>query len=145
MDFTLNNFDFKVDTLDNTTDIDNLLEEYVLTIKGFEVKLNNRSFQQDKAKNRSEDLDEDIAEVQAEITTKEAELANYTAGTHKHEEISIDLDSLRARLRRLNFRKSDTVAPFTLLERNADTGEAQLLLAYYTRLKEALETRKTEL
>ena len=39
MDFTLENFDFKVNTLTTVAEIDQLPEEQALQLKGFEVKL----------------------------------------------------------------------------------------------------------
>ena len=44
MDFTLENFDFKVNTLTTVAEIDQLLEEQALQIKGFEVKTKKSSF-----------------------------------------------------------------------------------------------------
>jgi hypothetical protein len=145
MDFTLENFDFKVDTLTTVAEIDQLLEEQALQIKGFEVKLSSRELQSDKSEYRSENLDQEIAEVQAIVTSKETELAALTAGTRTHENVSIELDSARARLRRLNFRKSDTLSALSLVDKNTDTGEAQLLLLFYTSFKIALEQRKAAL
>lgn len=145
MDFTLENFDFKVNTLTTVAEIDKLLDEYALQIKGIEVKLTNREFQFDKSENRSENLDEEIAEVQALVTSKETELSGLVAGTRKHEDVSIDLDGYRTRLRRLNFRKNETVSPLSLVAKNIDTAEAQLLLLLFTRFKEALEQRKAQL
>ena len=46
MDFTLENFDFKVDTLTTVAEVDQLLEEQALQIKGFEVKLGSRELHQ---------------------------------------------------------------------------------------------------
>lgn len=145
MDFTLENFDFKVNTLNSVAEIDSLLAEYAIQIKGYTAKLTNREFQQDKSEFRSDNLDEDIAEVQALIASKETELATFAAGTRNHEEIASELEGLRVRLRRLNFRKTETVSPFALVEKNVETGEAQLLLLYFTRFKEALEQRKAQL
>jgi hypothetical protein len=145
MDFTLENFDFKVDTLTTVAEIDQLLEEQALQIKGFEVKLSSRELQSDKSEYRSENLDQEIAEVQAIVTSKETELAALTSGTRTHENVAIELDSSRARLRRLNFRKSDTLSALSLVDKNIDTGEAQLLLLFYTSFKIALEQRKTAL
>ena len=59
--------------------------------------------------------------------------------------VAIELDSAKARLRRLNFRKSETLSALSLVDKNTDTGEAQLLLLYFTRFKEALELRKAAL
>ncbi len=145
MDFTLENFDFKVNTLTTVAEIDQLLEEQALQIKGFEVKLSSRELQSDRSEYRSENLDQEIAELQATIISKETELAALTLGTRAHENVAIELDSARARLRRLNFRKSETLSALSLVDKNTDTGEAQLLLMYYNRFKEALEQRKTEL
>lgn len=145
MDFTLENFDFKVNTLTTVAEIDQLLEEQALQIKGFEVKLSSRELQSDRSEYRSENLDQEIAELQATIISKETELAAFTPGTRAHENVAIELDSARARLRRLNFRKSETLSALSLVDKNTDTGEAQLLLMYYTSFKEALEQRKTEL
>ena len=39
MDFTLENFDVKVNTLTTAAEIDQLLEEQALQLKGFELKL----------------------------------------------------------------------------------------------------------
>ncbi len=39
MDFTLENFDFKVNPLTTVAEIDKLLQEQALQLKGFEVKL----------------------------------------------------------------------------------------------------------
>lgn len=145
MDFTLVNFDFKVDTLTTVAEIDQLLEEQALQIKGFEVKLSSRELQSDKSEYRSENLDQEIAEVQAIVTSKETELASLTPGTRTHENVAIELDSARARLRRLNFRKSETLSALSLVDKNTDTGEAQLLLLFYTSFKAALEQRKAAL
>lgn len=145
MDFTLENFDFKVNTLTTVAEIDQLLEEQALQIKGFEVKLSSRELQSDKSEYRSENLDQEIAEVQAIVTSKETELATLTPGTRTHENVAIELDSARARLRRLNFRKSDTLSALSLVDKNTDTGEAQLLLLFYTSFKTALEQRKAAL
>jgi hypothetical protein len=145
MDFTLVNFDFKVDTLTTVAEVDQLLEEQALQIKGFEVKLGSRELQSDKSVYRSENLDLEIAEQQAIVTSKETELAALTPGTRAHENVAIDLDSAKARLRRLNFRKSETLSALSLVDKNTDTGEAQLLLLYFTRFKEALELRKAAL
>jgi len=145
MDFTLVNFDFKVDTLTTVAEVDQLLEEQALQIKGFEVKLGSRELQSDKSVYRSENLDLEIAEQQAMVTSKETELAALTPGTRAQENVAIDLDSARARLRRLNFRKSETLSALSLVDKNTDTGEAQLLLLYFTRFKEALELRKVAL
>ena len=145
MDFTLENFDFKVNTLTTVAEIDQLLEEQALQIKGFEVKLGSRELQSDKSVYRSENLDLEIAELQASVTSKETELAALTPGTRPHENVAIELDSARARLRRLNFRKSETLSALSLVDKNTDTGEAQLLLLYFTRFNEALELRKAAL
>ena len=126
-------------------EIDQLLEEQALQIKGFEVKLSSRELQSDRSEYRSENLDQEIAELQATIISKETELAALTPGSRAHENVAIELDSARARLRRLNFRKSETLSALSLVDKNTDTGEAQLLLMYYTSFKEALEQRKTEL
>lgn len=145
MDFTLANFDFKVNTLTTVAEIDQLLEEQALQIKGFEVKLNSRELQSDRSAYRSENLDEEIAELQATVTAKTTELAALTPGTRAHENAAIELDSANARLRRLNFRKSETLSALSLVDKNTDTGEAELLLMYYTRFKDALQLRKTAL
>ncbi len=145
MDFTLENFDFKVNTLTTVAEIDQLLEEQALQIKGFEVKLGSRELQSDRSVYRSENLDLEIAELQASVTSKETELAALTPGTRPHENVAIELDSARARLRRLNFRKSETLSALSLVDKNTDTGEAQLLLLYFTRFNEALELRKAAL
>lgn len=145
MDFTLENFDFKVNTLTTVAEIDQLLEEQALQIKGFEVKLSSRELQSDKSEYRSENLDQEIAEVQAIVTSKTNELAALTPGTRTHENVAIELDSARARLRRLNFRKSDTLSALSLVDKNTDTGEAQLLLLFYMSFKAALEQRKAAL
>ena len=68
MDFTLENFNFKVDTLTTVAEIDQLLEEQAHQIKGFEVKLSKRELQSDKSEYRSENLDFEITEVQAIVT-----------------------------------------------------------------------------
>jgi hypothetical protein len=145
MDFTLENFDFKVNTLTTVAEIDQLLEEQALQIKGFEVKLGSRELQSERSEYRSENLDLEIAELQASVTSKETELAALTLGTRPHENVAIELDSARARLRRLNFRKSETLSALSLVDKNTDTGEAQLLLLYFTRFNEALELRKAAL
>lgn len=145
MDFTLENFDFKVNTLTTVAEIDQLLEEQALQIKGFEVKLGSRELQSDRSVYRSENLDLEIAELQASVTSKETELAALTPGTRPHENVAIELDSARARLRRLNFRKSETLSALSLVDKNTDTGEAQLLLLYFTRFNEELELRKAAL
>jgi hypothetical protein len=145
MDFTLENFDFKVDTLTTVAEIDQLLEEQALQIKGFEVKLSSRELQSDKSEFRSENLVEEIAELQASVTDMETELAVLAPGSRKHESVAIDLDSAKARLRRLNFRKSETFSALSLVDKNTDTGQAQLLLLYFTRFKAALEQRKAAL
>lgn len=145
MDFTLANFDFKVNTLTTVAEIDQLLEEQALQIKGFEVKLSSRELQSDRSAYRSENLDEEIAELQATVTAKTTELAALTPGTRAHENAAIELDSANARLRRLNFRKSETLSALSLVDKNTDTGEAELLLMYYTRFKDALQLRKTAL
>ncbi len=145
MDFTLENFDFKVATLNSIAEIDSLLAAQVLQIKGFEVKLSSSEFQFDKSEFRSGSLDGEITDVQAQITAKETELLSLVAGTRKYEDVAIDLDGLKARLRRLNFRKTDTLSSASLVEKNVDTGEAQLLLLYFKRFKEALEQRKAAL
>ena len=145
MDFTLENFDFKVDTLKTVPEIDELLETYALQIKGYTAKLTNREFQQDKSESRSENLDEDIVDLQALISSKKTEMNGYPDGSRKKDAIAIDLEMLEARLKKMKFRKTETVSPLLLLEKNIDTGEAQLLFAYYTRLKEALEQRKAAL
>jgi hypothetical protein len=145
MDFTIENFDFKVNTLNSKEEIDKILDDNALQIKGFTAKLTNREFQQDKTENRSENLDEDIVELQALISSKQTEMNSYPEGSRKKQEIAIDLEMYRARLNKLNFRKTDTVSPLSLFEKNIDTGEAQLLLAYYTSIKQALEQRKAQL
>lgn len=145
MDFTLANFDFKVNTLTTVAEIDQLLEEQALQIKGFEVKLSSRELQSDRSAYRSENLDEEIAQLQATVTAKTTELAALTPGTRAHENVAIELDSANARLRRLNFRKSETLSAISLVDKNTDTGEAELLLQYYNRFKEALEQRKAAL
>jgi hypothetical protein len=144
MDFSIENFDFKVNSLNSKEEIEKLLENYALRIESHEVKLTNRGFQLNKAENRSENLDEDIAELQTLIASKTTELGGYAEGSRKNQEIAIELELLNARLKKLNFRKTDTVSPLSVVEKNVDTGEAQLLLAYYTRLKDALEQRKAE-
>ena len=101
--------------------------------------------QSDRSEYRSENLDQEIAELGALVISKETELAALTPGTRTHENVSIDLDSARTRLRRLNFRKSETLSALSLVDKNTDTGETQLLLMYYTRFKEALEQRKAAL
>lgn len=145
MGFQLENFDFKVTNLENAQDIDNLLEEYNLQIKGYQVKLSNNEFKLEKTENRSDDLDEDIRELEAEIKAKETEQTSYAETDRKYTELDIALDAFRARLRSLNFRKTDKLSPALVVERNADMGEAQLLLQYYTEFKTALEQRKAEL
>lgn len=90
MDFTLENFDFKTNLLTSGTEIDELLDECGLQIKSYEVKLGNRDLQLDKAQNRTENLGEDIAEVQALIASKETELTSFAEGTRKREEVSIE-------------------------------------------------------
>ncbi len=66
MDFTLENFDFKVDTLTTVAEVDQLLEEQALQIKGFEVKLGSRELQSDRSVYRSENLDLEIEGKRAE-------------------------------------------------------------------------------
>lgn len=145
MDFTLDNFDFKTDLLTSRAEIDELLEECDLQLKTYQARLVNRDLALGKAQNRTEDLTEDIAEVQAKIVSREAEFNSLPEGAKRREELAVELDMLRARLRKMNFRKSDTASPAAVVEKNADTGEAQLMLAYYTRFKSALETRKAQL
>jgi chromosome segregation ATPase len=145
MDFTVENFDFKTNLITSRTEIDELLEEFGLQIKSYELKLGNRDLQLDKAQNRTESLGVEITQVQALIASKETEMNSFAEGTRKREEISIELDTLRARLRRLNFRKTDSASPASVVEKNADSGEAELLLKYFTRFKEALEQRKAQL
>lgn len=109
------------------------------------VKLSSRELELDKTENKSENLDEDITELLAMIASKETEIKGLPAGTRKNEEISIDLDTLRARLRRFNFRKTETVSALSIVEKNISTGQAQLMLAYYNELKTALDLRKAQL
>lgn len=131
--------------MDTTTDIDSLLEEYDLQIEGYQVKLSNNQLKLEKTENHNDDLQEDIRELEAAISVKESEQAGYAEGDRKYQELDIALDVLKARLRQLNFRKTDKLSPALVVERNADMGEVQLLLQYYTQLKNALEQRKTEL
>lgn len=74
MDFTLANFDFKVNTLTTVTEVDALLALQVLQIKEFEVKLSNNELLLNKWESRSGSIDAEIAEVQALIPGKESDL-----------------------------------------------------------------------
>mgnify|MGYP001070721725 CR=1 FL=1 len=146
MDFTIENFDFKVSDLGTVEEVNTLLEEYDLQIKAYNVKLETNELKLTRAENRSDTLAEDIQDVEAQITAKQTELANLTSGSRKHEEASIALDGLNFRLRGLKFRRDGSAnTPLAVVESNADLGEARLLLDYYTKFKEALEQRKTAL
>lgn len=145
MTITLADFSFKIEELLDVAEVDKLIEENDLRLQGLRVKLDSRSYRLNKRENRSEDLDEDIAELENKITGRESDLANETPGSVKHEEIEIELDGLRADLRKLKFRRRQKTPPSQVVESTIDAGEAQLLLDYYTELQTALEARKTEL
>lgn len=144
MDFTIADFDFKVGDLSTAEEVDKLLDEYNLQIEALTVKLSTGELQLKRAENRSDNLIEDIQEVEAKIATKETELASLPDGREK-ERTSIEIDGLKYRLRGLQFRRGDSSSPLAVVERNADTGEAKLLLDFYTKFKTALTQRKTAL
>ncbi|HAS39837.1 MAG TPA: hypothetical protein DCS93_05130 [Microscillaceae bacterium] len=145
MNITLDNFDFKVSSLTEVAEVDKLLAEYDLQIKSREARLGNREVQLQRAETRTDNLDEDILELEALIATKEFELTKYPAGSNKHGEISVNLGVDKARLEALKFRRNGNVSPVVVVERNADAGEEQVLLAYYKQFRDALLARKTAL
>lgn len=71
MDFTIADFDFKVGDLSTAEEVDKLLDEYNLQIEALTVKLSTGELQLKRAENRSDNLIEDIQEVEAKIATKE--------------------------------------------------------------------------
>lgn len=145
MNITLDNFDFKVSNLTELADADKLLAEYELKIKVHEGRLGNREVQLKRAETRTDNLDEDILELEALIATKEFELTKYPEGTNKHNEIKVNLGVDKARLEALKFRRNGSESPIVVVERNADSGEEQILVAYYKQFRDALLQRKTEL
>jgi len=147
MDITLSDFTFNTATITTTTDVDKLIEEYNLQIKGMNARLENREVLLEKAESRSEDLVQDIAEVTADIAAKEKELTGYVAGTPKYESVDINLAKLKIRLRELNHHRETTEStnPINLVERHMDNGEAKLMVEFYKLFLTALEQRKTEL
>lgn len=145
MDFTLANFDFKVNTLTTVAEIDAQLKLQTLQLQGLQLRLDSTDYSVDKSEFKSDNLEKEIADVQVEIAGKEVEVAGKVAGTAKHEEALIELDRLKIRLRTLNLRKNATVSPQSIVEKNLDNGEAELLLHYFTAYKTALETRKAAL
>jgi hypothetical protein len=145
MDFTLENFDFKVDTLTTVAEIDSQLEVQNLQLQGLKLKLDGTDYSVDKSEFKSGSLEKEIADVQVEIAGKEVEVAGKVPGTAQHETVLIELDRLKIKLRTLNLRKNTTVSPESIVEKNLDNGEAELLLQYFTAYKTALEARKAAL
>ena len=55
------------------------------------------------------------------------------------------METYQLRVKKLKYQNRDTISPVAEVERNADLEEVELLLFYYTKLREALAQRKTEL
>lgn len=147
MNLTISDFEFNITELSQISDVEKLLAEYNLQIRTINARMENREVLEVRSENRSEDLQEDISEVDASIAAKEVELTGHAKGSIKHTKVAIELDKLKVRKRELDLRllTSGNLSPLASVERNTDNGEAKLLLEYYRQFVTTLEQHKTEL
>lgn len=142
MEFSIPDFSFQTESIDNVADIDKLLEELEIELKTLTVRVDNNELGKTLASNRSKNLLEDIQELEGRIAAKQAELSNHTEGSTKHEDVQIELEALEVRLKRLNFRKKQTQPASEIVTQNVEIAEKVLHIQLYTKFQEALNSRK---
>ena len=145
MDIILNNLDFKVSGLTTIEEVDELIAEYDLQIESYNLRLQSKSYQTKRSTNRSNDVSDEITNLETKITATQNQLTGLTPGSDDHTKTSLDLETYQLRVKKLKYQNRDTISPVAEVERNADLEEVELLLFYYTKLREALAQRKTEL